>query len=48
LKDARDQAKEALEPVLISQGKDRAYAAAGLEFVAYTNLTNAEENLNAA
>lgn len=37
-----------MTPLLISEGKDRAYAAAGLEYVAYTNLSMAESNLDAA
>jgi hypothetical protein len=48
LRDAKDTAKSALDPVLLPEGQDRIYAANGLEYAAYVNLENAQKNLAAA
>lgn len=48
LRDARQTAKDNLEPILISQGADDFYLKKGIEYVAYTNWNSAKENLEAA
>jgi len=45
LRTARDEAREALTPVLVAQGMDEYYAASGLEYVAYENWKTAGEQL---
>jgi hypothetical protein len=38
LRDAKETAKNALTPLLISEGKDRYYVKAGAEYLAFENL----------
>jgi DNA repair exonuclease SbcCD ATPase subunit len=45
LRDARDAAQEALNPVLLAQGMDEYYLASGLEYVAYENWKTAGDQL---
>lgn len=48
MEDTKDSAKSALDPVLISEAQDRIYAANGLEYAKYIELTNAQTALEEA
>lgn len=48
MEEAKEDAKSALDPVLISEAQDRIYAANGLEYAKYIELTNAQTALGEA
>jgi len=48
LRDAVNSKQEELNPILLSQGMDEFYLKKGLEFVSYTNLQTAKEQLERA
>lgn len=48
MRDAVNSKQEELNPILLSQGMDEFYLKKGLEFVSYTNLQTAKEQLERA
>lgn len=48
MRDALNSKEEELNPILIAQRKDEYYAKSGLEFIAWTNLQTAREQLELA